>query len=175
MTRSDSSEEGTVLGNLRRLGTLPPWVEEIARPEHVHAALGERIGELASGALTLRRVESKRLRIKSNAWTVTYELTVEDGDGTPRVLSVRGRVFPPGAPELDEPPSDVPFGEDGWRCAVPELSVLLEMNPPDAALPALPILTDAERARALLERGIRECSPRYPDIRILACRPNVVR
>jgi hypothetical protein len=58
---------------------------------------------------------------------------------------------------------------------VPELDLLLETLPAAAALPALPILTDAEQARTLLERSIRAGGPAYQDIRMRSCAPNVVR
>jgi hypothetical protein len=164
------------MDDLRGLGVLPEWLQQIARPEFVREAFERRIPEFAGGIWTLDHVEGKRLRIKQDAWTATYELTVES-DGEWRTLSVRGRVHPPDAPELGQTLAPQgKLGEEGWRCVVPELRMVLETNPPDAAgLPALPLLTDPERARQLLEDGIRTCAPGYADIRIKACEPRVAR
>ena len=65
-----------------------------------------------------------------------------------------------------------------WRLKdVPDwlgrLETASETPPADSALPALPLLVDPCRARALLEDGIRAGSPAYADIRIAGCTPSV--
>jgi len=47
--------------------------------------------------------------------------------------------------------------------------------PREPALPALPLLTDPERARELLEHAIRARSPTHAQLRVEAVEPNVVR
>jgi hypothetical protein len=58
---------------------------------------------------------------------------------------------------------------------VPELRFEFRTEPPDSGLTSLPALTDPEKARALLERGIRASSPDYAALRIETCRPQVMR
>jgi hypothetical protein len=160
---------------LKRLGELPGWLAELSQQESVRGALVRNIPEFTSGALRLEAVEGERLRIKSDSWTVTYDLTV-DGDGRGRrTVKVRGGVYVAGAPELTRAPSEAPLGSPEWRRVLPELGMVLEASPTDEGLPALPILTDPDRARELLESGIRSCSPAYGDIRIKACAPKVAR
>ena len=65
-----------------------------------------------------------------------------------------------------------------WRLKdVPDwlgrLETASETPPADSALPALPLLVDPCRARALLEDGIRAGSPAYANIRIAGCTPSV--
>jgi hypothetical protein len=66
-------------------------------------------------------------------------------------------------------------GPDAWRCYLPELRLALEPEPPDRALSALPLLTDPEQARGLLEPAIRAANPAYRDLRIQRCTPRVMR
>ena len=90
-------------------------------------------------------------------------------------MRLRGRLHPPGTAAPAIPAAGAAFGADGWRCYLPELGLELWPQPPDAAPPALPLLTEPEAARALLERSIRSGSPRYRDLRLRACTPSVVR
>ena len=163
-----------VLDDLRRLGTLPAWLCAIDDPDLVGAALTRAVPELASGALTLLECKSKRLRMKKDRWTAMYHLTVGAGDGTARTIQLRGTVIPPGRPQPGQMPSAA-FGSEGWQIYLPELRLQLETQPPDVALPALPLLTDPEQARALLERSISSGSPAYRNLRIAACEPKIMR
>jgi len=47
--------------------------------------------------------------------------------------------------------------------------------PPEPLLPVLPQLTNPVEARALLERSLRSSAPAYRDVRLEACRPEVLR
>jgi hypothetical protein len=58
---------------------------------------------------------------------------------------------------------------------LPELGLVLEVEEQDAALPALPMLTDPGRARAFLEKAIRDGSPSRRDYRLQSARPKIVR
>src|SRR5256885_17101101 len=51
--------------------------------------------------------------------------------------------------------SGAQFGEQGWRCLLPELGLVLQTLPSESDLPAQPILTDATRAKVILEQGMR--------------------
>ena len=56
---------------------------------------------------------------------------------------------------VDAVRSGAQFGEQGWRCLLPELGLVLETLPSESDLPAQPILTDATRAKMILEQGMR--------------------
>jgi hypothetical protein len=167
-----------VWSGLSRFATLPAWLDAATDPEHVSRALAGAVPELASGALTIA-VKIESVRFTRGVWTGTYTLTLtERPGGGQRVAALRGTILPPGRPVLPgvNSAADSPvFGAVGWRCYVPELRIAFEMQPPDAALPSLPILTDAGQARALLERCIRAAAPAYTDLRIESCAPKVMR
>jgi phosphotransferase family enzyme len=169
----------TTLAGLELFAELPDWLVAIVQPERVRSALERVIPEFASGELALQGCEIRRMRIKKDRWIGIFQLTVGESHSAPsRVVQTQGTLFPPAADDrrttADEQPS-IPFGIEGWRCYVPELRLLLETQPPEAALPALPVLTDPEQARATLERGIRDGGVAYQDFRIQSCAPNVVR
>jgi len=162
---------------LRRFGTLPDWLIAIDDADRVRDELTRSIPEFASGALTLMSCDIKRVRMKKNIWTSICRLTVAEQDQSePRVVALRGTLFPP---TLAEPQTgndtQQPFGSVAWRIYLPALRLKLEPQPPDEALPALPILTDPEQARALLEASIRAGSPAYQDLHILSCEPKIMR
>ncbi len=161
---------GTPFEGLWLLKDMPESLRALARPEHLKAAVERSIPEFASGAMTLEHVRPTRGRLEDGVFGGMFELTVNGPGGVRRVVSLSG-VADPGRPvRVDGISPDVPFGEDGWRCPVPELRLVLETLPADTALPALAVLTDPSRARALLEGAIRAGSPAYGDIRIQACR-----
>jgi hypothetical protein len=161
-----------VLESLQRFGALPDWLSAIADSQRVRGALERGIPEFASGELALQGCEVKRVRLKKDRWTAMYNLTVA---GMPEVVRLRGTLIPPGRAEPEPAPTTSAFGAEGWRRYLPELRLDFEMQPPDEALPSLPILTDPQQARDLLERSIRAGSPAYHDIQIQAARPKVMR
>ena len=161
---------GTPFEGLWLLKDMPESLRALARPEHLKAAMERSIPEFTSGAVALEHVRPTRGRLEDGVFGGMFELTVNGPGGVRRVVSLSG-VADPGRPvRVDGISPDVPFGEDGWRCPVPELRLVLETLPADTALPALAMLTDPSRARALLEGAIRAGSPAYGDIRIQACR-----
>src|SRR6266480_7353095 len=165
-----TAASGTPFKGLWLLKSMPEWLRAIARPEHLKAAMERSIPEFASGAVALEHVRPTRGRLEDGVFGGMFELTVNGPGGVRRVVSLSG-VADPGRPvRVDGISPDVSFGEDGWRCPVPELRLVLETLPADTALPALAVLTDPSRARALLEGAIRAGSPAYGDIRIQACR-----
>ena len=145
---------GTPFEGLWRLTDMPDWLQAIARPEHLKTAMERSIAEFASGAMVLEHVRPRRSRLKDGVFDGMFELTVKGPGGARRVVFLRG-VADSGRPAgVNGIFPGVSFGEDGWRCAVPELRLVLEALPVDTALPGLAILTDASRARALLEGGV---------------------
>jgi len=166
---------GTPFEGLWRLTDMPDWLHAIARPEHLRTTMERSIAEFASGAMALEHVRPRRSRLKDGVFEGMYELTLKGPGGARRVVCLRGVADPRRSARVEGTSPGVPFGEDGWRRVVPELRLVLETAPADTALPALAILTDPSRARALLEGGIRAGSPAYADIRIEGCAPRVTR
>jgi hypothetical protein len=167
----------TVAVELARFAPLPGWLRAALDAEQVAVALRQHVPEFASGALKLRGCKIKRLLLKGDdgRWSGTYNLTVEEA-GEKRAVALRGTLT---APRLRQSNGGVQhemaaFGAAGWHCALPELGLELELEPPDAELAAMPQLTDPEESRALLERGIRERAPAYADMRIATCTPEVL-
>jgi phosphotransferase family enzyme len=160
---------------VRRFAALPDWLDAATQPERFVAAINRAIPEFAAGSLTIYECDIGHVRFKRDFWTGIYELTVgEPGTGERRTIALRGTILPP---QASEPARDTyaAFGTDGWQAYLADLNLKLEMRPPDEALPALPILTDPETARALLESSIRSAAPRYHDLQIAACMPKVMR
>jgi hypothetical protein len=166
----DAARQDAILSGLRRLLDAPEWLGLPGRPELVRAALERDVPELASGALKLHGVVVKRLRLKTGkpGWTGQYEVTVSAPGAEPRAIMLAALIVPPSAAApADHGPAGV-FGTPEWRIYLPELRLELSTQPEDPALPALPLLTDPEQARVLLEASIRECSPAYADLSIQA-------
>jgi aminoglycoside phosphotransferase (APT) family kinase protein len=69
----------------------------------------------------------------------------------------------------------IAFGADGWRCYVPELRMEFQMAPPGKTLADVPLLTDPQAARALLEQSLRTTGPGYQDLHLEGCTPEVLR
>jgi hypothetical protein len=165
------STETNISDGLARLATLPTWLLAPLQPDRMLAALRRGVPEFASGALVLRAVKIKRLLLKDGGrWFGTYSLTLEEG-GSKRAVALHGTLTPPALGAVAARPPGA-FGSEGWRLALPELGLELVPEPPESELPALPRLTDPEQARALLEEGIRAGA--HPDMRIAACRPEVL-
>ena len=168
-------EDGPAAG-WRRFRSLPGWLTAMTQPERVRAGLGRAVPEFAAGGLRLQRCTVHRVRLKQDHWTALYQLTVEEPPGGPgREVALRGTLFPPGLPPPVSGTAPVAFGAEGWQAYLPELRLGLALQTPDAALPALPVLTDPEQARALLEQSIREGAPAYRDLRLTAVVPRVMR
>jgi hypothetical protein len=161
---------------VRRFATLPDWLDAATQPERLVESLVRVVPEFASGAQTILECDIGHVRFKRDVWTGVYELTIAGADGAePRVVALRGTILSPERVEAHDPQPSRPFGSDGWQAYLPDLNLKLEMRPPDAALPALPILTDSEQARELLERSIRLAAPRYQDLQIAASAPKIMR
>ncbi len=179
-TALPGSPEPTIAGDLRRLATPPDWLRATLQPQQVIDALQRHVPELSSGSQKLVECKVKRLHLQDDDghWTGTYQLTVEGPQpGSRRVIQALGSVT---APALRPPADDEQhstqqaFGSDEWRCWLPELGLSLQTQPPDAALPAMPQLTEPEQARALLEQAISAGAPAYHDLHIQTCTPKIL-
>jgi phosphotransferase family enzyme len=165
-----------VVAALRRLACPPEWLIALSEPDCVARALTKHVPELAAGELTLAALEVKGMRTKERSRSASYRLAAIGGDGAERTFELRGEWVAATAPQPSPGSNDVPLGTDGWRCYLPELRLELHADDPsDAGLPALPLLTDPVRARAVLEAAMRKGSPRYARLQIAACRPRVAR
>src|SRR5262249_37692719 len=162
--------------DLGPFANLPDWLIAIVQPERVRAALARAIPEIASGELIAKECEISRVRMKKGHWSGIYQLSVErPNGGAPQIVRIQGTLVSPYQPEPDVPDDGAALGSKEWRCYVPELRLLLETQPPEAALPGLATLTDPEQARMLLEHSMRAAAPEYRDLRIETCTPRVVR
>ncbi len=173
----ESAQPSAVLDGLRRLMDPPEWLGAAGNAGRVYAALQSHVPEFAAGTRTLRDIEVKRLRLKKGqeGWTGQYEATVDGLDGgPPQVVMLQARIIPPGFAEPAAATSDAPFGATEWHCYLPELRLELQTQPHDPALPALPILSDPEQARALLERSIG-AGAAYRGFQIASCAIKAMR
>ena len=176
-TELGQTSEAKIIEGLRRFGKLPDWLSAIDDADRVRSELTRSIPEFAAGTLTLLSCDIKRARMKKNIWTAICRLTVAERDqGEPQVVALRGTLLPPthAEPQTANDPQQ-PFGSAAWQLYIPALRLKLEPQPPDEALPALPILTDPEQARTLLEASIRAGSPAYQDLYIQSCEPKIMR
>lgn len=169
--------EDAVWNGLRQFAVLPDWLNAATQPESVSDALTRAVPEFLSGERRIEDCDIGSVRFKRNVWTGAYKLTIDERPGQRQVVSLRGTLTPPGQPEPEVATSGAqsPFGSDQWQCYLPELRLKLEPQPPDEGLPSLPILTDAEAARELLERGIRTSGSNYHNFRIERCTPKIMR
>jgi hypothetical protein len=176
-TIAERGSSAAIWRGLQQFTALPDWLNAATDPERFVAALTRAVPALAAGGLRVQACDIGTVRIKRDVWTGFYKLRVAGpGDTEARELALRGTIIPPGQPE----PAEVAgaqgsLGDDGWQAYLPELRVALEPQPADAALPSLPILTDPERARALLEESIRAASPAYADLRLERVAPKIMR
>jgi hypothetical protein len=169
-------DDSAVEAGLELLSQPPDWIVAIEDLDRMRADLERVVPELASGELRLKACKFKRARIENGTWTSLCRLKVEDPDGgSYREVDLRGTLLPPGV----DPPvgrvDDVPFGEEGWRCYLPDLRWDFVLEKSDTSLPAMPALTDPERARTLLEGALRESAGGLDDIEIAACTPKIMR
>src|SRR6266516_3238955 len=165
---------------LSRFAVMPSWLAALADPARVAAALS------ASAAVPrLRRASLGEVRLKSKAWSARCELVVTDtgaeaeaaGAADPAAAGERAlhrvvTIVPPG-PDGDGE-ARLLLAPDGDAEADAEAEAEADAEA-DAPLPAMALLTDPERARALLEQAIRAGAPAYQDLRIRGVTPRVAR
>jgi hypothetical protein len=170
-TRTGSS----VLDGLRRFAHLPDWLEDAVAPQALQAALARAAPEVADDVVAF---EAERLRLKEGAstWRASYCLVLSGAGGEPRRLRLSGTLQRPSTSghHPGEATACGPIGAPGWRVRLPELGLSLAVEGGDAALEALPDLTEPDRARPLLEAAIRSGGT-YPDLRIERCTAEVMR
>jgi aminoglycoside phosphotransferase (APT) family kinase protein len=179
LASTETSTMPTTIGladGLRRLAALPDWLRAALQPERVCEALTRAAPEFASGELRIRDCDPDRLRLRDQGWDAMYKLTV-DGPGQQRdnKVVVVGTLTPPGMPRPSQNPDGGAFGSAEWHIYLPELGLDLRTYHSDTALAALPILTDPQQARELLETSIRSSAPHYSDMQIQSCTSKILR
>jgi len=178
--RSDAGHPGlaggAVLTALQGLATIPGWLSAFMEPGRLAASLRRAVPELADGRLTLIDCIPQRLRAKDDQWLARCQVTVAAPDGSRRDVVMVGWVVPP---TEDVPPGPIPrepgvaFGEPGWDCYMADIRLWLQVQPSDAALPALPELVDPVAAAQLLGRCLAGAG--HSGVQVLGCTPRVVR
>jgi phosphotransferase family enzyme len=148
-----------MLEGLRLLENLPDWLRQ----------------DRLERAMTLIEARAKRIRLDAASATGWFMATVGGCGNGDSVAHMLGAVNLGRSAVVDAVRSRAPFGEQGWRCLLPELGLVLETLPAESGLQAQPILTDATRAQVILEEGMRAGSPALADIRIERCTPSVAR
>ena len=161
---------------LEPLGHPPDWLTAIEDTAGLRADIERGVPEFSDGSLRLVSCKFKRARIEDGTWTTLHRLTLEDGAGEGRrEVDVRGTLLLAGA---DAPPpagGGPGFGAEGWRGYLPGLRCVLQLEPADGALPAMPLLTDAGRSRVLLEAALRTGAAGLGELRLGECEPTVAR
>jgi hypothetical protein len=172
----DGPATAAVWAGLMLLAVLPDWLSALADPALIGAALASAVPEFAEGALALCACRVDRIRLKDDRWTALYQLTVAGpGAAGEREVRLSGTLRPPGQYAPPPATAPAPFGSADWAAYLPDLRLALRTQPPDVDLPILPQLVDPAGARTLLEEAIHAGSPRYVDITIQSCTPQVMR
>lgn len=163
---------------LEQFADLPPWLETAVNPERVAELLRARVPELASGEMTLHVEAFKRLHLKKTpgCWNGIYTYSLEGVGREPRTLLLEGSVYAPTAalPDNIDAPTTAPFGEEGWRCWLPEQRLLVQVALPEQVPPPREELADPEQVRPILEHALRAGADGYEDVQIEACAVKVL-
>lgn len=176
-TMTERSATAPTWQGLDQFTKLPEWLSDAIDPALFIRSLARIVPEFATGDLIVEECDIGSVRIKRDVWIGTYTLTLARSSGeSAGVVALRGTILPPGCVvPLSKFGPKVAFGSEDWHVYLPDLQVALDLQPPDSALPALPILTDPEQARVMLERSIRAATPAYSDLRIATCAPKIMR
>jgi hypothetical protein len=162
-----------VRSSLHRFGVLPARLVAAADPERIEATLVRHEPGLTLGGVAVKRV---RLNPQDGTWTGRYQVTVTEPDGVTRALELLGTLFPPTTGPAPEGRPPARLGTPGWRRVLPELGLeLVSALAEDATLPALPVLTDPQRARVLLQDLLPAPAPTDAGVRLAGCMPHAVR
>ena len=169
------SDTDPVVASLGAFAALPEWLAAPMDGARVGDSLVRHVPELADGRLTLLSCTPQRLRAKDQEWVARYQPLGLALGAEPRDVVLVGNLWAPSQQPSPEPTSsdDVPFGEEGWSCWLPDLRLALRHEESDEALPALPMLVEPEASAQLLQPIIRAAG--YPDATIASCDPVVVR
>jgi hypothetical protein len=163
-----------VAEGLQRFAEPPDWLLALDDAGRVSETLVRWVPELGSGRMALSDLEVERVRLRNGRWMAQYTLQISEGDER-RTVALRARRVDSDEVEPLPGSNSEPLGSEGWACYSPDLRLEFRTELTDAVLTSLPALTDPDRARALLQEGIRSASPEYADLSIADCRPQVMR
>jgi hypothetical protein len=167
---------GAVLTALQQLATPPGWLVAIEDPGRVRADLERAVPELGAGAPAILKVKFKRAHLEEGHWVTLHRLTVlDEGADSPREIDIRGVLLAPGLQAPAESAGSTAFDTDGWRAYLPNLRLVIDRQPTDVGLPAMPALTDPAAARDTLQTALRNGADNRADLILAAAAPTVVR
>jgi hypothetical protein len=166
--RTDPAEKD-VLAALEAFAEMPEWLTGVMAPGRVAGSLRRAVPQLSGPEVELTGAAVDELHPEGDGWHARCRVGLVR-EGRPSDLVLAGRLLPPGSAPPDT--SGTPFGEPGWRCYLADLRLLLHVETADAALPALPSLTDPRTAAELLQRSLRTAGHR---VEVAGCIPEVVR
>jgi hypothetical protein len=169
----DTAVPEAVWEGLRRFSVLPAWLRDAVRSDLVADAL-RALPDFAGGTVTAEEVRVRQPRLEGEHWSARYQVTVRECGRAARRVTLVGDLYPPGV-EPAEARSTGTFGAAGWSGWLPQLGLSLRPEPTDVGLPALPVLTDPRRARAVLETMIRAGAASYRDFHLAGCTPHLLR
>ena len=178
MTESDTTWAG-----IGSLAALPEWLLAAADPQRVQAALEQELAAATpSPGIVVHACRPEHFRLRTDTWAFLCPVIFGRPGDAPAQAMLEGTLRRPGQSTTTSTggasgPSTEPnvaFAAPDWHCALADLGLDLRTAPPDDALPELPLLTDATLAQPLLEQVIRDRAG-YADIRLAACRPQVMR
>lgn len=168
-----TSPADPVLSSLNAFGAIPDWLAAPMSGQRVGDSLVRHVPGLADGSATLLSCEPQRLRAKGDEWVVRYQVSVAEPGSRPRTQVLVGNLWSPSAQPPPKPANEMALGSPDWSCYLPDLRLSLRHEESDHALPALPVLVEAEAAAQLLQRVLRGAG--YAEATIASCDPTVVR
>ena len=167
-------DEDEVIRPLDTFATLPPWLAAAMDPDRVADSLERHVPELREKRPQLLACRPERLRAKGAEWLARYRLSVAQPGGDVAEVVVVGNLWGPSTEALPaEAKAGAGFGEEGWRCLLPDLRLELRVEERDPALPALQQIVDPAAAAVLLQDVLRDAG--YADVVVGSCDPQVVR
>jgi hypothetical protein len=174
--RLDFEDLGAMDAALLELAEPPDWLLAVEDVDRVAADLMRAVPELRAREPDLVRVKFKRAHLEDGHWVTLHRLTVrDDGAASPREIDVRGTLLAPSAAIPSASARRVDFDRGEWRAYLPDLRLLVDRQPADVGLPAMPALTDPAAARTTLQTALRHGGSDRSDVTLVAAVPTVVR
>ncbi len=161
---------------LRQLARPPGWLVAIEDTGRVRKEFEQVVPELGAGAPALVKVKFKRAHLEDGHWVTLHRLTVlDEGADSPREIDIRGVLLAPGVKAPAQTVGSKTFASAEWRAYLPDLRLVVDRQPADVGLPAMPCLVDPEAARDTLESALRSGAPARAELTLAAVTPEVVR
>ena len=169
-------DHAAVLTALLQLAKPPGWLVAVEDLGRLRTDFEGAVPELGAGVPALVRVKFKRAHLEDGHWVTLHRLTVlDEGADSPREIDIRGVLLAPGTAEPAESAGSEPFESAGWRAYLPDLRLVVDRQPADVGLPAMPALTDPAAARATLQTALRNGADARAELTLAAATPAVVR